>query len=101
MPPTKVVLLPLPAYGFDPTEAAVPWRALARAGHRVLFATPEGQPANADRRMVTGAELPSLFRKSLMARPDAVRAYQEMEASEAFREPIAYEKVEPTEFDGL
>ena len=97
----KIVLMPLPQYGFDPTEAAVPWRALTRAGHRVVFATPNAEPASADTRMVTGRDLPVLLRKTLMARPDDVLAYREMEASEAFRNPIAYEKVEPTELDGL
>jgi protease I len=97
----KLVLMPLPDYGFDPTESAVPWRALTRAGHRVVFATPEGEQANADPRMVTGKDLPVLLRKTLMARPDDVRAYREMEASDAFRTPLAYEKVESGEFDGL
>ena len=97
----KVILIPLPHYGFDPTEAAVPWRAVARAGHSVVFATPDGEKAGADNRMVTGVDLPRLLRKTFMARPQDVRAYREMESSEAFHNPVAYEKVEPNDFDGL
>src|SRR6266478_8475057 len=84
MSPGKTVLIPLPDYGFDPTESAVPWRALTRAGHRVVFTTPEGEKSNADSRMVTGRDLPVFLRKMLMARPGDVRAYREMEASDGF-----------------
>jgi putative intracellular protease/amidase len=101
MSSAKAVLIPLPSYGFDPTESAVPWRVLTRAGHQVTFATPEGEQAAADSRMVTGRDLPVLLRKTLMARPNDVRAYREMEASDAFRRPLAYEKVEPDEFDAV
>src|SRR5258708_39266809 len=82
----KVVFMPLPEYGFGPTESAVPWRALTRAGHRVVFATADGERANADTRMVTGRDLPVLFRETLMARPHDVRAHREVEAAEAVRD---------------
>lgn len=36
------ILIPLPNHDFDPTEAAVPWRMLTKAGHKVSFATPRG-----------------------------------------------------------
>jgi len=97
----KTVLMPLPHYGFDPTESAVPWRALVRAGHAVVFATPDGEPAQADHRMVTGKGLPKLLRRSLMARVDDVRVYRDMEGSDAFRRPIEYEKIQPDEYDAL
>lgn len=51
------VLIPLPAFGFDPTEAGVSWKVLTDAGHRVCFATPTGAPATADLRMITGEGL--------------------------------------------
>ncbi len=51
------VLVPLPAYDFDPTEVAVSWQVLSAAGHDVRFATPWGQPARADDLMVTGRGL--------------------------------------------
>jgi len=50
-------LIPLPARDFDPSEAAVSWRVLVRAGHTVSFATPEGHPSRADDMMLTGRGL--------------------------------------------
>ena len=51
------VLIPLPALDFDPSEAAVSWQVLSKAGHLVTFATPDGRPAVADGMMLTGQEL--------------------------------------------
>src|SRR5581483_5036059 len=51
------VLIPLPARDFDPSEAAVSWLVLSKAGHIVNFATPDGRPAVADGMMLTGQEL--------------------------------------------
>ncbi len=51
------VLIPLPARDFDPSEAAVSWRVLVRAGHTVSFATPDGRAAVADDMMLTGKGL--------------------------------------------
>ena len=42
------ILFLLPARDFDPSEAAVSWRVLSRAGHGIGFATPDGRPAVAD-----------------------------------------------------
>jgi protease I len=97
----KKVLIPLPAYGFDPTESAVPWKKIASVGHRIVFATPDGKVARADWRMLTGDGLPVLFRKSLMATPDAVRLYGEMSASPEFLRPISYEQIRPQDYDAL
>jgi protease I len=49
---TKKVWVPLPDYGFDPTEAAIPWKLLSEAGHQLVFCTPEGKQAVADRLML-------------------------------------------------
>lgn len=49
-----VVLIPVPARDFDPTEVAVSWKVLVDSGHAVRFATSDGTPARADDRMVTG-----------------------------------------------
>jgi hypothetical protein len=51
------VLLPLPSLDFDPTEVAVSWQVLAASGAHVVFATPDGRPAQADDLMVTGRGL--------------------------------------------
>src|SRR5438270_12401153 len=96
----KTVLMPLPHYGFDPTESAVPWRALVRAGHHVVFATPDGEPAQADHRMVTGKGLPKLPRKSLMARADDVLVYRDLEGADAVRRPTRDDEIPPDEYDG-
>jgi len=97
----KKVLVPLPSYGFDPTESAVPFARLTRAGHAIAFATPRGTVASADRRMLTGETLPRPLRASLMAEPSAVARYREMETSPAFRNPIAYASIDPDEYDAL
>jgi putative intracellular protease/amidase len=97
----KKVLVPLPSYGFDPTESAVPWSALRRAGHTLVFATPKGSVAAADTRMVTGEGLPFLLRSSLMAQAGAVTRYRELEESPEFRAPIAYASIDPGSFDAL
>ncbi len=39
-----VVLVPIPAQDFDPTEVAVSWKVLTDAGHTVGFATPPAPP---------------------------------------------------------
>jgi protease I len=97
----KRVLIPIPSYGFDPTEAAVPWSLLRSAGHSTVFATPDGSPGRADARMVTGKELPVLFRRSLMAEETAVRRYRDMEASSQFQTPIAYGAIDVSAYDAL
>jgi putative intracellular protease/amidase len=95
------VLIPLPGYGFDPTESAVPWKKLVDAGHAVVFATPAGKKACADLCMVTGEKLPRLLRKTLMAEPEAVAFYREMEASRAFLNPISYSDAQAESFGAL
>lgn len=59
------LLMPLPARDFDPSEAAVNWRVLRDAGHRVQFATPDGRSAAADDIMLTGQGIDLLLRKYL------------------------------------
>ena len=97
----KTVLIPVPSYGFDPTEAAVPWKMLKAAAHRVVFATPNGKVARADVRMVTGQDLPFLLKKTLMASPEAVAAYQDLLMASEFQNPISYEQIQPQDFDAI
>ncbi len=89
----------LPSTGFDPTEAAIPWRALVTAGIDVRFATPDGKAAAADERLVTGGF--SFLNPVLMTRTDSLDAYQQMIASEAFQSPMPYEDVKLGDDDGL
>jgi len=94
------VLIPIPSFGFDPTETAVPWKILRDHHHEVVFATPDGKPGQADPRMVTGKDL-FIFASILRANEDAVRAYREMEQSQEFQHPISYEAMMARTFDAV
>jgi putative intracellular protease/amidase len=96
----KKIIIPLPHYGFDPTEAAIPWKLISEAGIEVYFATPDGNPAEADKRMLHGTGL-SLWRSLLQARKDAIDAYAEMSSSASFAKPFRYEDVNASDFDGI
>jgi putative intracellular protease/amidase len=106
------VLVPLPAYDFDPTEVAVSWRVLSAAGHDVRFATPSGQPARADDLMVTGrgldpwGALPGVNRVTLVGRilradKAARAAYAELLQDEAFGSPLHWGAARRSAFDAL
>ncbi|RZI44504.1 thiJ/pfpI-family protein [Herbaspirillum sp. HC18] len=106
------VLIPIPLTDFDPTEVAVPWKILSQRGHRVVFATPDGQRAEADALMLTGEGLdlwgwmPGLKKLKLLglalrANAAARSAYAEMVKSPAFNHPRRYADLVPAEFDGL
>jgi putative intracellular protease/amidase len=106
------VLVPLPAYDFDPTEVAVSWQVLSAAGHDVRFATPSGQPARADDLMVTGRGLdpwgaiPGVNRVTLVGRilradKAARAAYAELLADEAFGTPVHWGAARRTAYDAL
>src|SRR5579859_2203336 len=106
------VLIPLPAQDFDPTEAAVSWRVLSKAGHVVTFATPDGRPATADDMMLTGqgldlwGRLPLLRNLPLIgllmrANRAAREAYAAMIADPVYAAPKRWDEVDPTTFDGL
>jgi putative intracellular protease/amidase len=106
------VLLPLPARDFDPSEATVSWRILARAGHEVVFATPDGRPAVADDIMLTGKGLDPwgaipllrnvpLVGLLLRANRDAREAHAEMIADPGYRAPQRWDAIDPTAFGAL
>jgi protease I len=94
------VLMPLPAHDFDPTESAVPWRVLVDKAHDVVFATPDGAPAQADERMLTGKGL-GPWARVLRADDRAVSLYREMANSDPFRRPMAYSDLDGLAFDVL
>ncbi|MCB1534632.1 MAG: DJ-1/PfpI family protein [Rhodoblastus sp.] len=106
------VLIPLPARDYDPTEAAVSWRVLSELGHEVVFATPDGAPAEADDLMVHGRGLdpwglvPGLDRLVFIGRflrADAAgrAAYDAMKRSPEWRSPMRWSDGRASEFDGL
>jgi putative intracellular protease/amidase len=96
----KSILIPLPTYGFDPSEVAIPWKLLTEKNIEVVFITPEGRKASADSLMLTGDQL-GIFSKTLKARNDATEAYYEMIKSAAFCRPLSYSDVYENDFDGI
>jgi putative intracellular protease/amidase len=106
------ILIPLPARDFDPSEAAVSWQVLSKAGHVVVFATPDGRPATAYDLMLTGegldlwGEVPLLRKLPLVglllrANRDARNAYAAMIADPGYASPLRWETVDASAFDGL
>jgi putative intracellular protease/amidase len=91
------IFMPLPDNGFDPTEVAVPWKLLTRAGHEVVFATEAGATPAADPLLLGPGPLPRFLR----ARPEPVAWYRELEASPAFVQPTRWSEVEPSSMDAL
>ena len=94
------VLIPIPSYGFDPTEAAIPWKILTERRIEVSFSTPTGEKADADSIMLTGKGL-GIWKPLLRARRDAVLAYSAMAQSTAFSQPIRYADIWPGDFDAI
>ena len=106
------VLFLLPARDFDPSEAAVSWQVLVKAGNVVAFATPDGRPAVADDMMLTGQGLdpwgaiPLLRNLPLIgllmrANRDARKAYAGMIADPNYSAPRRWDAVDASAFDGL
>lgn len=93
----KRVLIPLPDRDFDVTEVAVPWKLLTRAGHEVVFATEKGGAAPAaDPLLLTGV----LFGK-LGAADEPKAFYAELTETPWFQRPIAWESLQPSDYDAL
>ncbi len=91
------VAIPLPDNDFDVTEVSVPWRMLCDAGHDVVFLTELGGVVpSADQRLLDGV----IFGQ-LGAEPEAKQFYAQMQAAEAFRDPISWTAVDVAEFDAL
>ncbi len=96
----KTIAIPLPSHDFDPTEIAVTWKTLTDAGHRVIFATPDGEISAADIKMVTGEGL-GLLGKMLRADDNGRQAYQALLLDEDFNHPLDYASLRIENFDGL
>jgi putative intracellular protease/amidase len=105
-------LVPLPNAGFDPSEVAVAWSALADNEHEVVFATPDGTTAVADPIMLSGEGLdpwgfvPGLRKVravGLILRADraARAAYARMATDPRFSAPARYDAVRAQDFDAL
>ena len=96
----KSVLIPLPSCDFDPTEAAVPWKIISENGVKVIFATPQGLPAQCDQRMLKGIGL-GILKPILGADRNAVQAYAEMSESPEFLNPIRWSDIDPEKYEAL
>jgi protease I len=94
------ILIPLPLQDFDPTESAIPWRVLSKAGHKVSFATPTADEAKADIRMLRGDGLGPL-KYVLMANREAQDAYQAMRSSPEFQKPKSYDVLKAEDYDAI
>jgi protease I len=94
------VLLPLPAVGYECTEASVPWQVLTSAGHEVVFATPDGKPAQVDRSTSTGEGLGWLGMLFKAAKP-SFAAHAAMVESSAYQAPIRWDAIEVDQFDAV
>lgn len=94
------IIIILPQTDFDPTEVAVPWAAWTEAGHEVVFATETGRAASCDKVTLTGEGLP-LIARSLQGHPENVALYNQMAASKAFNEPVAWQQVRAGDHDAL
>src|SRR5262245_20365792 len=93
----KRVFVPLPDRGFDATETSIPWRALIRAGHQVVFATERGgEKPTCDPRTLNGVVL-GLFGPH----SEAKQAYRDLEQAAEFQKPISWESMDVTAYDGL
>ena len=94
------ILMPVPSYGFDPTEVAIPWKLLSEQGIGVVFTTPHGNKASPDRLLLHGENL-GIWKPVLRARQDAVNACYEMEKDASFCRPLKYADAEEESFDGI
>jgi len=94
------ILMPVPSYGFDPTEAAIPWKLLSEKDISVVFTTPHGDKASPDRLILRGEKL-GIWKPVLRARQDAVDACCEMEKDASFCRPLKYTDAEEEIFDGI
>lgn len=97
---SKKVLISLPSNGCDPSEVGIPWKLMTEVGIDIVFATPTGEKATTDKIMLTGEKL-GIWKSVLPARQDAVEAYLEMEATEAYCNPINYNDIKESSFDAI
>ena len=93
---TLAILMPLPDHDFDPTEAAIPWKACSLQGWKIAISTETGNIPEGDLHRLEGP-LPGLLSASQNAR----LAYREMTQDPAYRQPIPYEGIDPSQYEAL
>lgn len=92
--------MPVPTYGFDPTEVAIPWKIFVEEGIEVVFTTPDGEKAKTDASMLDGNRL-GIWKPILRARKDAVAAHSALIRHDSFCIPLKYADAKAEDFDGL
>ena len=109
---TLPVLIPLPSHDYDPSEVAISWEILSQAGVKVVFATVDGKPGQADALMLSGEGLDPwgfipilkkvpLIGLMLRANKDARAAHQKMLLDAHYQNPIKYQDLKVEDFSGL
>ncbi|KIM23658.1 hypothetical protein M408DRAFT_332258 [Serendipita vermifera MAFF 305830] len=84
---TRVAIC-LPDYGFDPTEAAIPFEYLTNKGWDIEIITQDGKEPQCDQRMISG-----MLSTVMGAKPPAKAAYQLLSSSTSFKNPKAWTTV--------
>ncbi len=90
------ILMPLPDHDFDPTESAIPWKALTTRGWNVTFSTEHGKVAQADPNLLRGPILGPLG-----AGAKARTAYRQMTKDPAYHHPIPYPEIDPDRYQAI
>jgi putative intracellular protease/amidase len=90
------ILMPLPDYDFDPTEASIPWKACNDQGWKVTISTEHGKVPQADQNKLKGP-LPGL----ISAGAKAQTAYEQMSRDPSFQQPIFYSAINPDNYDAI
>jgi len=93
------VLIAIPSLGFDPNEAAIPWRYLNQH-YDVHFSTPDGLKAEGDAVMLSGKGL-GIWKNLLRASKEARQTYQSMLQNKLFNDPLAYDEIEAKEYAAI
>ncbi len=78
----------------------MPWQVLSDHGHRVVFATPDGQACRADARMLDGHGL-GPWKGLLRADARGREAFARLAVDPAFRQPLRHDALDALSPDGL
>ncbi len=92
--PIPSILMPLPDYDFDVTEASIPWKACTSRGWRVAISTEHGNVAQGDPFKLKGP-LPGQLGELLGLGTKAHAAYREMIKDPDYQHPIPYAEIDP------
>ncbi len=94
--PAVRILMPLPDHDFDPTEAAIPWKACTAQGWQVVLATEGGNIPECDMNRLKGP-LPGL----LSASSSVQAVYQEMTEDPGYQRPILWGEIDASGYQAL